>query len=80
MDEIDFRGSSGSDFFFKARSGEIKIESHRQLLYLAHCCVEICRYEILEGVEEFHRNGWTLGQGDLRFNRHVMHPCSNLCC
>lgn len=72
---------SSSEFFSRAKSGELKIESHRQMLYLANL---YSRHdgESFGPVEQLHKNGWTLGKGDLRFNRYGLHLFSPIyiCC
>lgn len=61
------------EFIASVESGELLVTSHDQVLRIAYSYMIEglwdCTHGVFDIIDQLHKQGWSFGQGDLRFNR-----------
>ena len=65
---------NADEFIASVESGELPVTSHDQVLRIAYIYMNEGLWNnehgVFDVVDQLHKQGWSFGQGDLRFNRY----------
>lgn len=63
-----------NEFIASVESGELPVTNHDQVLRIAYIYMDeglwSNEHGVFNVVEQLHKQGWSFGRGDLRFNRY----------